>query len=96
MYNVIKEVFSNLSIDTDAKNKLLINHDWVKCVVMQINNRLPNEDVCKHLINICINIANYSNNNYPYPGYYDIIDNPNAISIKVATKYIDYVCSKRK
>lgn len=95
MYNVVKEAFNNLSIDTDAKNKLLINRDWVKCVVMQINNRLPNENVCKHLVNICINIANYSNNNYPYPGYYDIIDNPNSIAIKVATKYIDYVCSKR-
>ena len=95
MNKVVKKVFDNVMIDNEAKKSLLYNHNWVGCVIMQVKNRLPNENVEKHLINVCVNIANYSNNNYPYPGYYDIINSPNVIAIKVATKYIDYVCSKR-
>ena len=41
------------------------------------------------------NIANYSRNNYPYPGYLDVIDTPNKIAIKIATDYINYVISSR-
>lgn len=96
MNKIVKKVFNNIMIDDEAKKALLCNHNWIGCVVMQIKDRLPNENIEKHLINICVNIANYSNNNnYPYPGYYDIINNPNTIAIKVATKYVDYVCSKR-
>lgn len=96
MNKIIKEVFNNLMFDDEAKKALLNNHSWIGCVITQLNNRLPNENTEKHLVNICVNIANYSNNNYPYPGYYDIINEPNITAIKVATKYIDYVCSKRK
>lgn len=95
MNKIVKKVFNNIMIDDEAKKALLCNHNWIACVVMQIKDRLPNENIEKHLINICVNIANYSNNNYPYPGYYDIINKPNTIAIKVATKYVDYVCSKR-
>ena len=95
MNKIVKNVFNNLNIDDKAKKALLCNHSWIGCVIMQVKNRLPNENVEKHLINVCVNIANYSNNNYPYPGYYDIINSPNTIAINVATKYIDYVCSKR-
>ena len=62
---------------------------------MQVKNRLPNENVEKHLINVCVNVANCNNNDYPYPAYYDTINDPNATAIKVAINYIDYVCSKR-
>ena len=96
MKEIVKKVFDNVFIDGEAKKALLCNHNWVGCVITQIKNRLPNENVESHLINICVNIANYSNNNYPYPGYYDIINEPNSIAIKVATNYINYVCSKRK
>ena len=96
MNKIVKKVFDNVMIDNEAKKSLLYNHNWVGCIIMQVKNRLPNENVEKHFINICVNIANYSNDNYPYPGYYDIINEPNTTAIKVATKYIDYVCSKRK
>lgn len=96
MNKIVKKVFDNVMIDDDeAKKALLCNHNWISCVIRQIKNRLPNENTDKHLTNVCVNIANYSNNNYPYPGYYDIINEPNTTAIKVATKYIDYVCSKR-
>lgn len=96
MNTVVKKVFNNLIIDDEAKKALLSKDNWIDCVIRQIENRLPNENTDKHLTNVCVNIANYSNNNYPYPGYYDIINEPNATAIKVATKYINYVCSKRK
>ena len=95
MNKIVKKVFDNVMIDDEAKKTLLCNHSRISCVIIQIENRLPNENIDKHLTNVCVNIANYSSNNYPYPGYYDIINQPNATAIKVATKYIDYVCSKR-
>lgn len=95
MNSIVNKVFNNLIIDDEAKKALLTNRSQIGCVILQVKNRLPNENTDKHLTNICVNIANYSNNNYPYPGYYDIINEPNATAIKVATKYIDYVCSKR-
>ena len=56
---------------------------------------MPKENIEKHLANVVNNIANYSRNNYPYPGYLDIIDTPNKITIKMATDYINYVISSR-
>lgn len=93
MNKIVKKVFDNVMIDDEAKKALLCNHNWIGCVIRQIENRLPNENTDKHLTNVCVNIANYSNNNYPYPGYYDIINEPNTTAIKVATKYIDYVAN---
>ena len=49
----------------------------------------------KHLANVINNIANYSRENYPYPGYLDIVDTPNKVAIIVATNYINYVISLR-
>lgn len=96
MNKIVKKVFNNVMIDGEAKKALLCNHNWVGCVITQIKNRLPNENVESHLINICNNIINYSSSNYPYPGYMDLIDNPNTTAIRIATNYINYVCSKRK
>ena len=95
MNKIVKKVFNNVFIDNEAKKALLSKDNWIDCVITQIRNRLSNENVEKHLINVCVNIANYSNNNYPYPGYYDIINEPNGTAIKVGSKYIDCVCSKR-
>ena len=95
MITIVKKVFNNLIIDDEAKKALLSKDNWIDCVIRQIENRLPNENTDKHLTNVCVNIANYSNNNYPYPGYYDIVDKPNTMAIKIATTYINYVCSKR-
>lgn len=96
MKEIVKKVFGNVFIDDEAKKALLSKDNWINCVITQIKNRLPNENVESHLINICNNIINYSSSNYPYPGYMDLIDNPNITAIKIATNYIDYVCSKRK
>lgn len=96
MNKIVKKVFNTAFIDDEAKKALLSKDNWIDCVIAQIKNRLPNENVESHLINICNNIINYSSNNYPYPGYYDIINEPNTTAIKVATTYINYVCSKRK
>lgn len=95
MNKIVKNVFNNMIMNDEAKKALLYNHSWINCIIRQIENRLPNENTNKHLTNICVNIVNYSNNNYPYPGYYDIINETNNTAIKVATTYIDYVCSKR-
>ena len=92
---IIKEVFNSLVMDDEAKKALLSNNMWVNPIIMQIKHRLPNENIDSHLKNIAINIANYSNNNYPYPGYYDIIERPNKVCIIIATTYINYVCRKR-
>ena len=96
MNKIVKEVFDNLIIDDEAKKALLSKDNWIDCVITQIKNRLYGENIKSHLINICNNIVNYSSNNYPYPGYMDLINNPNKTAISIATKYIDYVCSKRK
>lgn len=96
MNKIVKKVFDNTFIDDEAKQALLSKDDWIDCVIAQIKNRLPNENIESHLINICNNIINYSSNNYPYPGYMDLIDNPNKTTISIATRYINYVCSKRK
>ena len=96
MNKIVKKVFNNVFIDNEAKKSLLSKDNWIDCVITQIKNRLPNENVESHLINICNNIINYSSSNYPYPGYMDLINNPNKTAISIATKYIDYVCSKRK
>ena len=53
----------------EAKKALLANNLWMNCVITQISNRLPKENIEKHLANVVNNIANYSRNNYPYPGY---------------------------
>ena len=96
MIKLVKKVFDNVMIDDEAKKALLSKDNWIDCVIAQIKNRLPNENVESHLINICNNIINYSSNNYPYPGYIDLINNPNKTAISIATTYIDYVYSKRK
>lgn len=95
MNKIVKKVFDNVMIDDEAKKALLCNHNWIGCVIRQIKNRLLNENTDNHLTNVCVNIDNYSNNNYLYLGYYDIINESNVTAIKVDTKYIDYVCSKR-
>ena len=82
-------------MDKEARKALLTDNAWMECVIMQIFNRLPKENIKKHLVNIINNIANYARNNYPYPGYLDIIDTPNKVAIKVATDYINYVISSR-
>lgn len=96
MKKLVKKVFDTIFIDNEAKKALLSKDNWIDCVVTQIKNRLPNENIEIHLINVCNNIISYSSSNYPYPGYMDLINNPNKTAISIATKYIDYVCSKRK
>ena len=75
MKEIVKKVFNNVFIDNEAKKALLSKDNWIDCVITQIKNRLPNENVESHLINICNNIINYSSSNYPYPGYMDLINN---------------------
>ena len=72
---------------------ILIVVDNGLVLITQISNRLPKENTKKHLANVVNNIANYARNNYPYPGYLDIVDTPNKVAIKVATDYINYVIS---
>ena len=92
---LITTVINTVDMDKEARKALLTNNAWMECVIMQIFNRLPKENIKKHLANIINNIANYARNNYPYPGYLDIIDTPNKVAIKVATDYINYVISSR-
>lgn len=93
--NFIITVVNTVDMFAEAKKALLANDTWMACVITQIFNRLPKENIEKHLANVVNNIANYSRNNYPYPGYLDILDTPNKIAIKVATDYINYVISSR-
>ena len=93
--NFIITVVNTVDMFEEAKKALLTNDAWMNCVITQISNRLPKENIKKHLVNVINNIANYSRNNYPYPGYLDIVDTPNKIAIKIATDYINYVISSR-
>lgn len=93
--NFIITVVNTIDMFEEAKKALLTNDAWMECVIMQIFNRLPKENTKKHLANIINNIANYSRNNYPYPGYLDIVDTPNKVAIRVETDYINYVISSR-
>ena len=91
----ITTVINTVDMDKEARKALLTNNAWMKCVSTQISNRLQKENIKKHLANIINSIANYSRNNYPYPGYLDILDTPNKVAIKIATDYINYVISSR-
>ena len=91
----ITTVINTVDMDKEARKALLLNNSWMECVIMQIFNRLPKENTKKHLANIINSIANYARNNYPYPGYLDIVDTPNKVAIKMATDYINYVISSR-
>ena len=93
--NFIITVVNTVDMFEEAKKALLTNDAWMTCVITQIFNRLPKENIEKHLANVVNNIANYARNNYPYPGYLDIVDTPNKIAIKMATDYINYVISSR-
>lgn len=93
--NFIITVVNTVDMFEEAKKALLTNNLWMNCVITQISNRLPKENIKKHLANVINNIANYSRENYPYPGYLDIVDTPNKIAIIVATNYINYVVSLR-
>ena len=93
--NFIITVVNTVDMFEEAKEALLTSNSWMECVNTQVVNRLPKENVKKHLANIINSIANYSRNNYPYPGYLDILDTPNKVAIKVATDYINYVISSR-
>lgn len=93
--NFIITVVNTVDMFEEAKKALLTNDAWMNCVITQISNRLPKENIKKHLANVVNNIANYSGENYPYPGYLDIVDTPNKVAIIVATNYINYVISLR-
>lgn len=93
--NFIITVVNTVDMFEEAKKALLTNNAWMTCVITQVLNRLPKENIEKHLANVINNIANYSRNNYPYPGYLDIVDTPNKSAIKIATDYINYVISSR-
>lgn len=93
--NFITTVINTVDIFEEAKKALLTNDLWMNCVITQISNRLPKENIKKHLANVINNIANYSRENYPYPRYLDIVDTPNKVAIIVATNYINYVISLR-
>lgn len=93
--NFIITVVNTVDMFEEAKKALLTNDLWMNCVITQISNRLPKENIKKHLANVINNIANYSRENYPYPGYLDIVDTPNKVAIIVATNYINYVVSLR-
>lgn len=93
--NFITTVINTVDMFEEAKKALLTNNLWMNCVITQISNRLPKENIKKHLANVINNIANYSRENYPYPRYLDIVDTPNKVAIIVATNYINYVISLR-
>lgn len=93
--NFITTVINTVDMFEEAKKALLTNDLWMNCVITQISNRLPKENIKKHLANVINNIANYSRENYPYPGYLDIADTSNKVAIIVATNYINYVISLR-
>lgn len=93
--NFITTVINTVDMFEEAKKALLTNDLWMNCVITQISNRLPKENIKKHLANVINNIANYSRENYPYPGYLDIVNTPNKVAIIVATYYINYVISLR-
>lgn len=93
--NFITTVINTIDMFEEAKKVLLTNDLWMNCVITQISNRLPKENIKKHLANVINNIANYSRENYPYPGYLDIVNTPNKVAIIVATNYINYVISLR-
>lgn len=93
--NFITTVINTVDMFEEAKKALLTNNLWMNCVITQISNRLPKENIKKHLANVINNIANYSRENYPYPGYLDIVDTSNKVAIIVATNYINYVISLR-
>ena len=78
--NFITTVINTVDMFEEAKKALLTNDLWMNCVITQISNRLPKENIKKHLANVINNIANYSRENYPYPGYLDIVDTPNKVA----------------
>lgn len=90
--NFIITVVNTVDMFEEAKKALLTNDAWMNCVITQISNRLPKENIKRHLANVVNNIANYSRENYPY---LDIVDTPNKVAIIVATNYINYVVSLR-
>lgn len=48
-------VVNTIDMDKEAKKILLVNNSWMSCVIKQISNRLPKENMKKHLANV-INI----------------------------------------
>ena len=63
--NFITTVINTVDMFEEAKKALLTNNLWMNCVITQISNRLPKENIKKHLANVINNIANYSRENYP-------------------------------
>lgn len=47
--NFITTVINTVDMDKEARKALLLNNSWMECVVKQIFNRLPKENIKKHL-----------------------------------------------
>lgn len=46
--NFITTVINTVDIFEEAKKALLTNDLWMNCVITQISNRLPKENIKKH------------------------------------------------
>lgn len=81
--NFITTVINTVDRDKETRKALLLNNSWMD--IKQIFNRLPKENIKKHLANVV--------NNITLEIIIHIIDTPNKIAIKMATDYINYVIS---
>ena len=87
--NFIITVVNTVDMFEEAKKALLTNDAWMNCVITQISNRLPKENIKKHLVNVINIILGITIH------IQDIVDTPNKSAIKIATDYINYVISSR-
>ena len=55
--NFITTVINTVDMDKETRKALLLNNSWMECVIKQIFNRLPKENIKKHLTNVVNNIA---------------------------------------
>ena len=51
----LKNFITTVTVDMDKETRkaLLLNNSWMECVIKQIFNRLPKENIRKHLANVC-------------------------------------------
>lgn len=47
--NFITTVINTVDMDKETRKALLLNNSWMECVIKQIFNRLPKENIKKHL-----------------------------------------------
>ena len=55
--NFITTVINTVDMDKETRKALLLNNSWMECVIKQIFNRLPKENIKKYLLLITLLIT---------------------------------------